>query len=590
MFETEQYEIEIKIKKTLKDLGIPVLDQIKWNPIPFSGEWGTSTSFFEIAALEARSKKEKIIPTRAQEIAQLVQEKLDLPNGVSHVDAIKGYLNFYFETNEFSQRVIDTAIQQGEQFGHGEDKCQTVMVEYAQPNTHKAMHVGHLRNMMLGAAIANILEFAGYKVIRSTFFGDYGRDVMKWIWNYRKHHSGEQPPRTDVTKWMGDLYAEANRMLENDPNGDQEISELFSRWEAGDSEIYDLWQETRQWSLDGFYDIFKIMGVRFDHVYTESQMEKPGKEMVNTLLNAGLAIDERSTGGPVIVKLDELLHLDKDTYRVLMLMRSDGTALYSAWDIALAQKKFEDYPDLQKSLYVVDVRQSLHFKQVFKTLELYGWDKTDKTYHLPYEIVTLPGNVTMSSREGTIVLLEDLIREAIQRALEVSLQRNPDLDELTRKDVAEKVGLGAIKYPLLARDNTKVAVFDWDSALDFNGQAAPYIQYSYVRANSLLKKMDSDLPSSLTPIHQLDDKEVVLVELISQWPGIVQKAAQDYKTLTISNHAYDLAKAFNEFYNSCPVLKASSDVRAFRLRLVSAAKYSISNSLRVLGIPIPEVM
>lgn len=590
MFEHEQQQIEKQIKTYLQQNDIPIPDELKWSSIPFSGEWGTSTSFFEIAAMEARSGKQVKVPVRAQEIAEQVAQHLGTLAGYSRAEAVRGYLNLYYQTGEFSRRVVDTAIEQDDQFGHGLDKGEQVMVEFAQPNTHKAMHVGHLRNMMFGAAVANILEYAGYDVIRSTYFGDYGRDVMKWIWNYRKRHNGEQPPETDVTKWMGDLYAEANRMLESDPDGDKEIGELFNRWESHDPEIYGMWEETRQWSLDGFYQIFEQMGVRFDHVYTESQMEAPSRVAVKQLLESGIAVDERSEGGPVIVKIDEQLGLDKEKYRVLMLMRSDGTALYGAWDVALAQKKFEDYPDMAKSIYVVDVRQSLHFTQVFKTLEIYGWDKTDKTLHLPYEVVTLPGNMTMSSREGTIVLLEDLIREAIKRAYEVSLERNPELDEQTRADVAEKVGLGAIKYPLLARDNTKVAVFDWDTALDFNGHAAPYIQYAYVRANSLLKRMDSSLPDSATPDYEMDKHEIELIEMISEWPDAVQKAADEYKTLTISNHAYELAKAFNEFYNNCPVLKAEPDVKEFRLRLVVAAKHAIANSLALLGVTVPEVM
>jgi arginyl-tRNA synthetase len=255
----------------------------------------------------------------------------------------------------------------------------------------------------------------------------------------------------------------------------------------------------------------------------------------------------------------------------------------------LAKQKFADYP-LDLSLYVVDVRQTLHFKQVFKTLELAGWDKVDQVQHLPYEIVNLPGNVTMSSREGTVVLLEDLIKEAIQRAYQVSQERNPELDTDTRQEVAEAVGIGAIKYPLLARDNTKLATFDWESALDFNGHAAPYIQYAYVRTNSLLKRADLPLPESLTPEHELDDKEVELIEKISEWPQVVQRAAQGFKTLEITNHAYDLSKAFNEFYNTCPVLKAEPEVRDFRLRLVAAARQAIRNSLMVLNIPVPEVM
>ena len=502
---------------------------------------------------------------------------------------MRGYLNVYYNTQQFSRKVVDSAIQQAQDFGRGADNGKKVMVEFSQPNTHKAMHVGHMRTMLLGDVVANILSFSGYTVVRANYFGDFGRDVIKWMWNFQKRHAGETPPEVNVTRWMGDLYAESTQMLETDPDGEKEILEMFARWEAGDPEVRQLWKETRQWSLDGFNEIYDLFNIRFDQIYYESQMEVRAKDEVQKLIDANIAIDERANGGPVIVKLDELLGLDNETYRVLVLMRSDSTTLYGAWDLVLAKQKFADY-DLDTSIYVVDVRQTLHFKQVFKTLELAGWDKTEKVLHLPYEIVNLPGNVTMSSREGTIVLLEDLINEAIQRAYEVSKERNPDLDKEARQEVTQAVGIGAIKYPLLARDNTKVATFDWETALDFNGHAAPYIQYAYVRTNSLLKRVDAPLPESVTPTHELEEKEVKLIELISKWPEVVERAAQDYKTLYITNHAYDLAKAFNEFYNHCPVLKAEPEVRDFRLRLVKAAGQAVANSLRLLNIPVPEVM
>jgi len=589
MFEEDKQTLETQILDILTQNQIPAPQELKWSSIPFSGEWGISTSFFQTAADEARAGKNVKVPLRAQEIAEIVKQALGTPKNFSRVEAVRGYLNLYFLTSEFSRRVVDSTIQLGADFGRGASKNQLVMVEFSQPNTHKAMHVGHMRTMLLGDVIANILEFSGVDVVRANYFGDFGRDVIKWMWNFNKRHPDETPPEVNVTRWMGDLYAESTQMLDKDPNGETEILELFARWEAKDEKVRSLWKQTRQWSLDGFNEIYEIFNIKFDQLYYESQMEEIAKTEIQNLIDSGIAIDERSQGGPVIVKLDELLGLENETYRVLVLMRSDSTTLYGAWDLVLAKQKFTDFP-LDKSIYVVDVRQSLHFKQVFKTLELAGWENGDKVFHLPYEIVNLPGNVTMSSREGTVVLLEDLINEAVQRAYEVSLERNPDLDELTRQEVSRAVGIGAIKYPLLARDNTKLATFDWETALDFNGHAAPYIQYAYVRTNSLIKRSESPLPSSQIPKHELEPKEIELIEKISEWPNVVQRAAQDFKTLYISNHAYELARAFNEFYNACPVLKAEPETRDFRLRLVAAAREAIGSSLKVLNIPIPEVM
>jgi arginyl-tRNA synthetase len=271
-------------------------------------------------------------------------------------------------------------------------------------------------------------------------------------------------------------------------------------------------------------------------------------------------------------------------------LRSDSTALYATEDLALAKIKFSEYPDLVRSIYVVDVRQSLHFQQVFKTLEIAGYPWAERCQHLAYELVNLPGNVVMASREGTVVLLEHLVSEATSRALQVVEEKNPNLEESQKQAVAKAVGLGALKYPMLARDNTKIVTFDWETALDFNGQAAPYIQYGHVRANSILRRLEEPLPASITPNYSLHPTEVQLVDLISRVPAEIQRAAAEQKTLNITNLAYDLAKAFNDFYNQCPVLKAEPEVRAARLRMVAAARQAIANCLALLGITAPEVM
>ena len=589
MFENERESIENNIREFCSDNDIPLPEEFNWSRIPFSGEWGIATSFFQIAAAEAKAGKKVIVPQRASELAEQVAEHLGTPQGFSRVESVKGYLNLYFSSADYSKQVIDTILAQKDEYGKGASKGKRVMVEFSQPNTHKAIHVGHLRNMILGNALANILEAAGYEVVRANYIGDFGKDVVKWLWNYQKNHQDEEPPE-DITRWMGDLYAEATKNLEDNPEGEKEIREIFARWDEGDEEIIALWQKTRQWSLDGFNQVYDIMNIPFDRIYYESEVEKPGKEIVADLIEREIAIDERASGGPVIVKLDELLDLDNEKYRVLVLLRSDGTSLYGAWDLALAQLKFQEY-DLDLSLYVVDVRQSLHFQQVFKTLEIASHkDLVDKVQHLPYEVVNLPGNLTMSSRDGIVVLLEDLIREAKQRAYEVSVERNPEIEDDTRHEVANAVGLGAIKYPMLARDNTKIATFDWESALDFNGQTSPYIQYARVRANSIQKRWDGPIPESGTPTHDLEPSEVELVELLSRVPDEVQRAAKDLKTLHITNIAYEVAKAFNNFYNQCQVLKAEDNIRDSRLRLVAASKYTIANLLTLLGINSPDVM
>jgi arginyl-tRNA synthetase len=592
MFQSEQQAVESQILIYCEGIGLPKVDGLQWSPIPFSGEWGISTSFFKLAAQESRERKDRQsrwsnVPARAQEIALGVASHLGTPPGFARVEAVKGYLNLYFSSADYSQRVVDTVLEQGDHFGRGLPTGKRLMVEFSQPNTHKAFHVGHLRSAILGDALARILDFSGYEVIRANYPGDMGLHVIIWLWNYMKFHAGERPTE-DITQWMGDLYADARRRLDENPQFESEVRDLYARWDRREEDVVALWEETRQWSLDGFDEMYDILDITFDRYYFNSEMEQPGKKIVDELIARNIAEDERPEG-PVIVRIDELLGLEKEKYRVLVVLRSDNTALYSTEDLALVIQKFNDY-ELDKSLYVVDVRKSLHFQQVFKTLEIAGYTFAKRCIHVVYELVNLPGNVVMASREGTIVLLEDLIREAIQRAMEVVREKNPTLSTEQMGAVAKAVGLGALKYPMLSRENTRVVTFDWDSALDFNGQAAPYIQYAHVRANSILRRMQDPLPESVLSQHELDAAEIQLVDLISRVPGEVQRAGIDYKPLHIANLAYELARSFNDFYTQCPVLKATPEIRAARLRLVAAFRQSIANLLYLLGIEAPEVM
>jgi arginyl-tRNA synthetase len=592
MFKSEQQAIERDILVYCRENDLPDPENIKWTPIPFAGEWGISTSFFQLAAQESRRRQARgesgiNVPHYAQEIAEGVAARVGLPLSFARTEAVNGYLNLYFSSAEFARRAIDSVLKQGDDFGRGQDKHELVMVEFSQPNTHKAFHVGHLRSAILGDSVARILDFAGYQVVRANYLGDIGLHVIKWLWNYLKFHQGERPP-SDTTRWMGDLYAEAIRRLEENPDLEAEVRQLYARWDRRDPDVVALWEETRQWSIDGFVEMYDTLDIRFDRIYYNSEAEQPGQQFVEELIRRGIAEDERPEG-PVIVRIDEKLGLEKEQYRVMVVLRSDGTALYQTLDLALARLKFEEY-DLDRSIYVVDVRQSLHFKQVFKILEIAGFPWADRCIHLGYELVNLPGNVVMASREGTVVLIEDLIRESFQRALEVVQNKNPDLSEEQKQDVARTVGMGALKYPLLARDNAKLVTFDWESALDFNGQAAPYIQYAHVRANSILRRVDDKVPQPITPSYELHPTEIQLIDLISRLPGEVQRSAEDYKTLTITNLAFELGHAFNDFYNACPVLKADPDVSQFRLRLVAASRQALANLLGLLGIHAPQVM
>jgi len=585
MFNKEKTLIEEMVLVALKKNGIDA-SPLTWSWIPFSGHWGLATSFFKTAAINPHFMPEIPVQKRAEEIANLVNNKLVLPNEFEKKEAVKGYLNIYFNSAVYAKNVVQNILGDPPNFGKGNSE-QTIMVEYSQPNTHKAFHVGHLRNMVLGASVCRIMELAGNKVIKTNYIGDIGLHVIKWLWNYMNYHKGELPPPDGKTRWMGALYSEAIRRLEENPDLDIQIRELFKRWDNRDLEITALWQETRNWSLEAFAEVYQLLGIEFDKVYFESEVEDSGKEIVQQLIDKGIAKDERPEGA-VIVDLDELLGTENQ-YRVAVILRSDGTSLYSTKDLSLAIKKFDEFnPD--QSVYVIDVRQSLYMKQIFKIVELLGYAWAEKCFHLAYEIVNLPGNVTIASREGTVVLLEDLISEAEKRALAVVESKNPELLPDIKNMVARKIAIGALKYSLLSRDNTKVITFDWESAMDVNGQAAPYIQYAYVRANSILKKVHFSIPQEEELRYTLTEQEIELINIFSKFPQEVERAAKEMRPLLIANYAYEAAKAFSSFYNTCPVLNAEPEIRNFRLRLVAASKQVIANSLGLLGIDVPDVM
>ncbi len=600
MFESDLALIAQKITAVLTELAVPDPGEIRWQPVPFAGEWGLGTNVaFQAAAGEARSGKKVAVPERAQELAGLLAERVTLPPGFARLVADKAYVNVYFDTSTYAARVIGAAIDEGESFGRGAPKTERLMVEYAQPNTHHSFHIGHARNALLGEALARITAFAGFDTVRASYPGDLGLSVITTLWAYQKFYQGQEPDGLhERGQWLLKIYAEATALLTEKPGEmpeekaqreayDAERRELYRRYDAGDPAARALWQVTRQWSLDELHAILDMLDIHIDVFFFESEVDEPSKTIVDELIARGIAEDLRP-GGPVVVKIDEKLGLTKEKYRTAVILRSDGTTLYATKDLMLAKVKFENY-HIDRSIYVVDFRQSLHFQQVFKILELWGFPQAARCHHLSYGYVTLPGGA-MSSRKGHVVLFKDVADEAYRRVQAIIAERNPDLNPAQRDEVAQKVGLGAIAYTLLEVDNVRDIVFDWDTALSFDGKSAPYLQNAYVRANSILKK-SSGVPAEASFDYPLAAQEVELIDLISRFPGTVQQAAQDYKPLHVANYVYELARTFHGFYHSVPVLQAESEgMRQARLRLVAAARQTLANALRLLVIQAPDVM
>jgi len=613
MFQKEQQLIEDKVKAYCDANGIP-LAELKWQPIPFSGEWGVSTSFFQTAANEARASQGKKLPVpqRAQQIAEQIRVEIGSVSGLSHVEAVKGYLNLYFTTSEYARRVVDEVLASRADFGRGAPKTERVMVEYAQPNMLHSFHIGHSRTTLLGESLARIVEFAGFDTIRATYPGDMGLGVITVVWAYDKFHKGQEPQGIhERGQWLLKIYIEATALLEKKENEtpeetaqretyDAERREMLRQWEAGDPYVRELWRGMREWALEEFRDVLSIMDVNMDVWFYESEANELGKEIVDELIDKGIAEDERPKGGPVIVKIDEKLGLTKEKYRTMVILRSDGSALYSTNDLALAKQKFEQY-HVDRSIYVVDFRQELHFQQIFKILELWGFPQAAKCYHLSYGYVTLPEGA-MSARRGRVALFKEVYDEAVKRVLAVESERSGNIPESERLKIAEQIGLGALVYSILSVDNNKHIVFDINEALSFDGRTGPYIQNAHVRANSILKKAGwsddhADIETEtgkqvgVAFDYELTKHEIELIEQISRFPNAVQQAANEYRPLVMAAYAYDLANAFHSFYHAVPVLQSEdANVRTARLRLVAVAKQTIANALRLLDIKAPEVM
>ncbi len=603
MFQKEQQIIEEKIKAFCSANDI-ALAELKWQPIPFSGEWGFATSFFQTAANEAKlGKGNKLpVPQKAQEIAEQVKAQLGSVDGIGHIEAVKGYLNVYFKTSDYARRVVDEVLTHGVDFGRGAKKSETVMVEYAQPNTHHSFHIGHARNTILGEVLARLVEFAGFETIRASYPGDLGLGVITVMWIYEKLYKGQEPEGVhERGQWLAKLYVEATALLEKKDNEtpeqtaqreayDAERREMYRKWDAGDEYVRNLWHETREWSLEELREVLKMLDVKMDVWFYESEVDEPSKVIVDELIVKDIATDERPSGGAVIVKIDEKLGLTKEKYRTNVILRKDGTTLYLTKDLALAKVKFEKY-HVDRSIYVVDSRQALHLQQAFAILKLWGFPQAEKCYHLGYGFVSLPEGA-MSARRGRVVLFKDVADEAVKRVLLVETEKSAEIPPEERGKIAYQIGMGALVYSMLSVDNNKDIVFDINEALSFDGRTGPYIQNAYVRANSILKKVPGfKFQVSGSFDYELTKHEIELIEQISRFPQAVEQAANEYRPLVMAAYAYDLANTFHSFYHAVNVMQTEDEkIRNARLQLVMAAKQTIENALRLLDIQSPDVM
>ncbi|MEP0815312.1 MAG: arginine--tRNA ligase [bacterium] len=549
------------------------------------------------AKMALKERSAALAASFAQRICdEIAQNGTSLPC-VAEIVREAGYVNFYFDVDCVSRCAIEASEENGLDFGKGAAKSERIMVEYSQPNTHKVFHVGHTRNAALGAAVANLLEFSGYEVIRANYIGDIGAHVIKCLWALLKF-PGEFDHIEDESRRLGEYYSLADKVESgeeiNTKSGpyaiepelfDAEIKELFARWDSGDAELVRLWRDTRAASLKGFERIYTLLNAGFDHVFYESDVESEGKRCVQELLEMGIAEigSEGDYAGAAYVDLDA--KLPGSDLRKMVVLRADGSSLYQTKELALAKRKFGEF-GIDRAIYVVASEQSFYFKQIFAILKLWGFPQAEKCVHLPYEIVTLAEG-KMSSRSGTVVLFEDLLAEAMSKLAHIAREKGYSADA---EDTALKVAIGAIKFSMLNIDHNKVLVFDWEQALNFNGQAAPYIQYMGVRAKRILAEAGDTSRRSAQPPPNLQVYDHELALAIGRFPDVVETSADQLAPYVLTRYCFELAQKFGEFYRFCPVLKANVELRDWRLREVEAFLRVLESGLRLLGIEIPEAM
>ncbi len=534
-------------------------------------------------------------------IGQYLVENSDM---VNRFNVVSGFLNMVISDAYYLDLFND--IKEDENFGllNPQQGDKAVMVEYSSPNTNKPLHLGHVRNNLLGYSVAEIIKASGKKVYKTQIINDRGIHICKSMLAWEKFGNGATPESTGLKgdKLVGNYYVEFDKAYKNEINQlvseglseDEakkkaplmlEAQDMLRKWEAGDKEVVALWEKMNHWVYDGFAETYKNMGVDFDSYYYESNTYLLGKDVVEDGLARGVFFKKED--GSVWIDLTE------DGLDEKLVLRSDGTSVYITQDIGTAIQRIKDYPDVGGMVYTVGNEQDYHFKVLFLILKKLGFAWAENLYHLSYGMVDLPSG-KMKSREGTVVDADDLMQEMTATAKKISEELGK-LDGYSDEEKArlyKMIGLGALKYYILKVDPKKRILFNPEESVDFAGNTGPFIQYTYARIQSLIRKADFDYSKSLSPADiTLHEKEKELLKLIAQYPDIIQSAAEGHSPAVIANYVYELVKEYNSFYQTVPVLGSEvENEKIFRIQLSKKVGDTIKSAFRLLGIGVPERM
>lgn len=526
----------------------------------------------------------KALKQPPNKIAETLASKINAANNkfILRAQNVNAYLNFYVNFSSLFLHFL-SKNELKEEFLKESEK-EKIVVEYSQPNTHKAMHVGHLRCLVLGDAVSNLLEYAGHNIVRATYPGDIGTHVAKIIW-YLTHPTKKELPSTDKAQWLGHMYAKADETLKATKGTEQEeqikkdIAEILKQISQKSGHYYELWRETREWSLDYLKGIYNWLNAHFDVWYFESECDEPSKELVKKKYEEGFFVKDNGAIG-----------IDLSPWKLgfAMYLKSDGNGLYQTKDLDLISRKFAD-PTVTKSIYVVDARQKFHFDQLFKTAELMGYPQAAKSQHLSYETVNTEQGTPFSSRElnglGLLELKEKMEAKVTSEYLERYRSQWSDYDI---QETAKNVTIGALKYGMLRVDNNTQIHFSLNEWLRLDGETGPYLQYVHARCSSILQKLGSH-PQNFTPeLTQKEEQELFF--FIARFNEFALQAATQCRPSILANYLYDIAKNFNRFYEACSIKDSTGNSRDTRLAIVYLTKKAIYHGLQLLGIPAPEKM
>lgn len=494
----------------------------------------------------------------------------------SKVENVGGYINFFFAKEQFAKQLMKTIS--AENYGSStEGEGKTICIDYSSPNVAKNFHVGHLRTTIIGNSLYKIYSKLGYHVERINHLGDWGTQFGKLIVAYKRWGSKEEVEKNGIAELMK-IYVKFHQEAEKDDSLNDEARAWFVKMEQGDEEALSIWQWFKDISLVEYKRIYKLLGMEFDHYTGESFYRDKTQDVVDKLNAKHLLVE---SDGAHIVPLDDY------NMAPCLIMKKDGSSIYATRDLAALFYRKETY-HFDKCIYVTGLEQKLHFAQVFKVIELLGYDWYDQLVHVPYGLVSMEGG-KLSTRNGNVIYAEEILHESIRKIYKIIEEKNPDLED--KETVARQVGIGAIIFNDLYNQRIKDVVFNWDKILNFDGETGPYVQYTYARCASVLRKAgEVTIPEEIDYSVLTDEVTMNLLKDITRFPGVVKDAAEKYEPFMISRFAVSVAQHFNKFYHDCQINVDDENIKMARLKVVSVTMRVIKDALELLGIECPEQM